>query len=155
MREPFPFRKMIAVTAFAAAAVSLMAPAHADESTDPYIRDALVGQSSAPADEDRTTDGWLHSVVGERARKASSARLQGLADASNAARGAADPFIRDALIGQVPGTVGGTEPAPAMDLSDSDTDWVLLSGGLVLAFLMGIAGTLLVEYYRDMRHRTA
>jgi hypothetical protein len=152
MREPFSFRKMIAVTAFAAAAVSLMAPAHADESTDLYIRDSLVGQSSAPADGDRTTDGWLHSVVGERAQKASSARLQGLADAY---RDASEPFIRDALVGQVPGAVSGPEPAPAVALSDSNTDWVLISGGLLLAFLMGIAGTLFVEYYRDMRHRTA
>jgi hypothetical protein len=157
MRGTFSFRKMITVTAFAAAAVSLMAPAHADESTDLYIRDALVGQSSAPVDEDRTTDGWLHSYIGTQNREPARTELPSIRDSLIGQVRADDvqnvPFIRDSQIGQAPAPVSGAEPA--VGLSDSGTDWVLLSGGLLLAFLMGVAGTLTIQNYRDMRHRTA
>jgi hypothetical protein len=146
MRETFSFRKMIMVTAFAAAAVSLMAPAYADETTEPFIRDSQVGQSSAPGDVDRTTDGWL-------LRDSQIGQVPG--PVSDVDRTTDGWLLRDSQIGQVPGPVSDADPAPAVGLGDSGTDWVLLSGGLLLAFLMGVAGTLTVQYYRDMRHSTA
>ncbi len=167
----FSLRKLICYAALACSSTfALMGTAAAAETPDGYVTDSLVGQSNTnTVDEDRTTDGWLHSVVGQQVRsnsreaalKASSARYQASADAYRDAQGRADkfartePFIRDALIGQVPGAVSGADPGPAVQLTDSDTDWVVLAGGLLLAFLMGIAGTLAVEYLRDMRHRTA
>jgi hypothetical protein len=180
MRLNFPFRKLIVVTACcAASAVALMSPVHANEEKDPFIRDALVGQSAAPEENGGTAthtqlrdfhdprgtglapligqvqgDGRLPSEVQyqqgaeqnyERALDGNGGPRRG--DVSD------EPFIRDSQIGQLP-AVDGAEPGPAVAPRD-DTDWFLIGGGVLLALLMGIAGTLGVEYYLGTRGSTA
>jgi hypothetical protein len=141
-------RLVVSVTIACCATVALMGSASATETPDGYITDSLVGQSNA-AEEDRTTDGWLHSVVGESARDAQ------VASHLAQRKAAAGPFIRDALIGQVPeappvSAVTGDRVLP--DESSDLGDEIALTGALLLAFLMGIALTLSVEHYT---HRTA
>jgi len=165
MRLNFPFRKLIVVTACCAASVvALMSPVHAYEEKDPFIRDSLVGQSAAPEESGSTAshtqlrDSLIGQVPGddaERAMAADSARWQAQADAYLEGRDKVSevPFIRDSQIGQVP-AVSEAEPGPAVAPRD-DTDWVVLGTSVLLALLMGIAGTLGIEYYLGSRRRTA
>ena len=138
-------RLVFAVTLASCVTLALMGPAFAAETPEGYITDSLVGQSQAAPD-DRTTDGWLHSEVGESARAAQAA-------SERVARN--DPFIRDSQIDQVrEPSVVSIQPGNAVVADDSPNygDEIALTGGLVLAFLMGIALTLSIERHT---HRTA
>ncbi len=145
----FSLRKLFCYAAFACCSTfALMGPVSAATTPDGYVTDSLVGQSKAQtADSD-----------GVPSDEDSKLRRQASLDAYRDAHGPADkfartePFIRDALIGQVPEAPSGSAvrgdrvaPEESSDLSDE----IILAGALVLALLMGSAITLSVGLIRE------
>ena len=109
------------------ATVAVMGSASAAENPDGYITDSLVGQSDAQtADGDRP--GGKHE-----GRTRSEVQFQ---------QGAQQNYER------VHGD-GGSQPQDAVLSDDSSglEDEIMLAGGLLLAFLMGIASALSFAFY--------